>query len=112
MPEIPQGGLKENDATDDHLWKHGLTFRDAIAVWRSPAKYFEQDEKLEFDESGQLRNRPERTVMIGPDASGRLLTFILALLDHDRKSHVVTGWPSTLREQPRYHQPGGRMRRR
>ena len=35
MPEIPYGGVKGNDATDEHLWKHGLTMREADRVWGS-----------------------------------------------------------------------------
>lgn len=50
--------------------------------------------------------------MIGPDAGGRLLTIILDIPDQYRESHVVTAWMSTPGEQSRYHQPGGRMRRR
>ena len=111
MPEIPHAGLTGNDATDDHLWKHGLIFGDAVAVWRGRAKYFEQDESIELDHARRPRVRPERTVMIGPDAGGRLLTIILALPDREQKSHVVTGWSSTPGEQSRYHHPGGRMRR-
>lgn len=111
MPQIPDGGLRGNGSTDDHLWKHGLDYRDAVVVWVGPAKYFEQQEAEESGDAGRLRVRPERTIMIGPDASGRLLTFILELPDHHEESHVVTGWPSTIGEQSRYHQPGGRMRR-
>ncbi len=37
MPEIPYGGITGNDATDEHLWKHGLIFRDAVSVWEGPA---------------------------------------------------------------------------
>ena len=49
--------------------------------------------------------------MIGPDRTGRLLTFILELPDDWGQSHVVTGWPSDNEERARYHQPGGRLRR-
>lgn len=112
MPEIPHGGVRGNDATDEHLWQHGLRFVDAIAVWAGPAKYFEQPELLEDDGYGRIGKRAERTLMIGPDRGGRLLTIVLELPDALRESHVVTGWPSTSAEQSRYHQPGGRMRRR
>lgn len=112
MPEIPYGGLVGNDATDDHLWKHGLMMRDADRVWEGPAKYFDQGTDLKMGEGAQLHERPDRVVMIGPDAGGRLLTVILELPNELGVSHVVTGWISTLAQQSRYHQPGGRMRRR
>lgn len=111
MPEIPYGGLKGNGATDEHLWKHGLTVWDADDVWEGPAKYFDQDGTIYEDPGSGLRERPIRTVMIGPDKSGRLLTIILELPDLLGESHVVTGWISTRGERSRYHQPGGRMRR-
>ena len=112
MPEIPFRGVTGDDVTDEHLWKHGLRFDDAIAVWQGPAKYFDQPESIETDELGRFRRRPPRTLMIGPDEGLRWLTFILELPNRDEESHVVTGWPSTLGEQSRYHQPGGRMRPR
>lgn len=111
MPEIPYGGVKGNDATDDHLWKHGLVFVDAVAVWHGPAKYFSQEEAVEHADFGQVRLRPTRTMMIGPDRSGRMLTFILDFPDDSGEAHVVTGWLSTRGERSRYHRPGGRMRR-
>lgn len=112
MPEIPFGGLTGNDASDAHLWKHGVLYGDADEVWEGRAKYFDQDSEYFADEGGKLRLRPERLVMIGPDFSGRLLTIILEPPDDGGFSHVVTGWPSTRAERTRYDQPGGRMRRR
>lgn len=112
MPETPRGGLTGNDASAQHLWQHGLSMLDADDVWFGPAKYFDQGAELEIDEGGQLHERPDRLVMIGPDASGRLLTVILELPNERGESHVVTGWVSTSAQQSRYHQPGGRMRRR
>ena len=112
MPEIPSSGLRGNDATDEHLWKHGLLMRDADRVWMGPAKYFDQGAELEMDEGGRLHERPDRLVMIGPESGGRLLTFILELPDQQGESHVVTGWVATRAQRSRYHQPGGRMRLR
>ena len=112
MPEIPYGGVTGNDATDDELWAHGLLFEDANDVWDGPAKYFNQVARDRLDESDQLRRQPARVVMIGPDQTGRLLTFILEEPADDAVSHIVTGWPSDREERARYRQPGGRMRRR
>ncbi len=112
MPEIPYGGVRGNDATDEHLWKRRLTIWDADDVWEGPAKYFNQDARTDWEPGSDLVERPERIVMIGPDRGGRLLTFILEPPDHHSESHVVTGWIATQGERSRYHQPGGRMRRR
>lgn len=112
MPEIPYGGVQGNDATDEHLWRHGLTIWDADDVWEGPAKYFDQDAKLAEELGLGPQGRPERIVMIGPDKSGRMLTIILEPPDFLNESHVVTGWVATRGERSRYHQPGGRMRRR
>ena len=112
MPEIPYRGLTGNDASDAHLWKHGLLYGDADEVWEGRAKYFDQDSKYFTDDNGNLRLRPDRLVMIGPDAGRRLLTVILDPPDEGGFSHVVTGWPSTRAEKTRYDQSGGRMRRR
>lgn len=112
MPEIPYGGVKGNEETDEHLWRHGLTIWDADDVWEGPAKYFDQDAKA-FEELGPgTPGRPERIVMIGPDKRRRLLTIILEPPDEHEESHVVTGWISSPGQQSRYHQPGGRMGRR
>ena len=110
MPEIPRSGLIGNDASTEHLWKHGLSMLDADDVWLGPAKYFPQPAGASPRFRREADKRPERVVMIGPDWSGRLLTFILELPDERGVSHVVTGWVSTPGQQSRYHQRGGRMR--
>lgn len=109
---MPRVGLKSNDATEEELAAHGLIFEHARDVWYGPAKYFPQAAREVLDEFGKPRRQPERMKMIGPDRGGRLLTFILELPGVDGQSHVVTGWESDRDEQTRYHQPGGRMRRR
>ena len=111
MVEIPYGGLSGNSASADHLWDHGISMLDAEDVWFGPAKYFPQDAS-EQETNGWIDQRPDRVMMVGPSASGRLLTIILELPDVNGFSHVVTGWVSTRDQQSRYHQPGGRMRRR
>lgn len=111
MPEIPYGGLDGNDASDTHLWKHGLVYGDADEVWEGPAKYFDQKSEYFTDDDGRLRLRPERVLMIDPDFKGRLLTITLDPPDEGGFSQVITGWPSTKAERNRYDQPGGRTRR-
>ena len=108
--DIPLWGLISNEASDDELWRHGLRFQDADDVWAGPAKYFNQAERLRADEDNWLHRQPRRLKMIGPNASGRLLTLILELPNADGYSHVVTGWPSSAGDRSRYNQRGGRMR--
>ena len=110
--DIPYGGVDGNEATDDELSEHRLTFDDAEDVWNGAAKYFPQPTRHGIDAGGRSFTQPERLKMVGPDRTGRLLTFILELPDDDGWSHVVTGWRADRDEQTRYHQPGGRMRRR
>ena len=112
MPEIPYGGVDGNDATGEELWVHGLSLDDADDVWEGPAKYFPQPARRREGRLGNVRLQPERMKMIGPDPTGRLLTFVLELPDQHQVSHVVTGWVSDDEEQARYHQPGGRTRQR
>lgn len=112
MPEIPSAGVIGNDVTDEELWAHGLVFGDARAVWLGPAKYFPQAARSGLDERGNPRRQPERMKMIGPDHTGRLLTFVLELPGDNRRSHIVTGWIADAEERTRYHRPGGRLRRR
>lgn len=112
MPEIPNHGLVENEATREELWAHGLTIEDADDVWEGPAKYFAQPARQRADVPDQSSIQPERMKMIGPNRGGRLLTFILDVPDAYGFSHVVTGWNADAEEQARYQQPGGRMRRR
>ena len=110
--DIPYGGVDGNEATVDELWEHRLTIDDADDVWDGSAKYFNQDPRDVVDDHGRLRRQPARVVMIGPDRTGRLLTFILEAPGSDSVSHIVTGWPSDRDEQARYYLPGGRMRQR
>ena len=107
---VPPQNVTGNDATDEELWGHRLTFDDAYDVWLGPAKYFTQPARPGIDEHDNPRRQPERMLMIGPDLNGRLLTFVLELPDSRGISHVVTGWVSDNHEQSRYHQPGGRLR--
>jgi uncharacterized DUF497 family protein len=110
VPEIPYGGVTGNETTDDELWAHGLSMEEADDVWDGPAKYFNQAARDRPGETAGRRRQPARMVMIGPDLSGRLLTFILEERDENLVSHVVTGWPSDREDQARYRQPGGRIR--
>ena len=110
--EIPNNGLSGNDATDEELAAHGLDFFDALDVYDGPAKFFPQAAQLLSDAGGRLREQPARLRMVGPNASGRLLTIVLELPSAEGVSHVVTGYPASSGQRTRYHQPGGRTRRR
>ena len=112
MVQIPIHGVKSNERTEDHLWRHKLDLSDAEEVWLGPAQYFEQRERQEFDAFGQPCKQLARVVMIGPDFGGRLLTFIFAQPDERGESRVITGWPANRNDQTRYNRPGGRMRTR
>lgn len=112
MPQIPSAGLLDNDVTTEELWVHGLTIDDADDVWEGPAKYFTQFARSDVDSDETPFKQPERLKMVGPDLTGRLLTFILELPDRNGRSHVVTGWTADQDERTRYHRPGGRIRRR
>ena len=104
-------GLDYNEATEDELAAHGLDLDDALDVYHGSAKYFPQDAKDRLDDNARLVRQSERILMIGPNAGGRLLTFVFELPDTDRLCHVVTGYPSAQKDRTRYHRPGGRMRR-
>lgn len=112
MPRIPRAGLLDNEATTEELWVHGLTIDDADDVWEGPAKYFSQPARSDLNPDGASSKQPARVKMVGPDRTGRLLTFILELPDRNGRSHVVTGWIADQDERTRYHRPGGRTRRR
>ena len=104
-------GLAYNDATESELAAHGLHLDDALDVYHGPAKYFPQDAKQRLSRDGRFVRQPERILMIGPDAGGRLLTFVLELPNTRAICRVVTGYPSARKDRTRYHQPGGRLRR-
>ena len=110
--DIPFNGLDGNDVTDDELAAHGLDFIDAMDVYDRAAKFFDQQPQDWIDRAGRLRHQPQRILMVGPDATGRLLTIVLELPDPDGISHVVTGYPAKPHDRTRYHHPGGRTRRR
>ena len=110
--EIPRNGLTSSDVTHDELWVHRLMFEAALDVWLGPAKYFPQPARSGIGADGNPYRQRERLKMIGPDGTGRLLTFILELPGHHGRSHVVTGWAADDDERTRYHRSGGRMRRR
>lgn len=110
MVDIPRNGLYGDDETADHLWEHRLELYHAQEVWDGPAKYFRQLSRRIAEPGSDSWPQPERTVMIGPDFGGRLLTFILELPGTDRRSRVITGWGANADERTRYNRPGGRMR--
>ena len=95
-----------NEEAEDKLARRGLRVEDAYNVLDGHPRFFRQ--KARTERSGEtLRERPERLRMVGPDGSGRLLTFILEYPDPQGASHVVTGWHADRDELARYRQAGG-----
>ncbi len=84
------------------LGRHGLTTDDAQDVFRIRPLLAWQKEEWQLGDDGLLRLRPRRVRMIGPDYSGRFLTFILEAPDDRRVSQIVSGWPATRRDIARY----------
>ena len=82
-------------ATEDELWRHGLSLDDALSV---------------IDEGGYRTfrdsKREGRRILIGRDRSGRLLTLVLEAVNKTT-SRLITGWPSSPAEQTKYDRPGG-----
>lgn len=95
-----------NDETEDKLAGRGLRVEDAYGVLDGRLRFFRQRARLEGSSTG-LRERPARLRMIGPDRSGRMLTFILEQPDAAGASHIVTGWLADRDELARYRQAGG-----
>ena len=108
LPRRPR--LRWNDVTHDKLAAHGVDIDRAIEVADGSPKLFHQERTLILRSDGTFRWQPDRVRMIGPDSTGRLLTFILEYPDADGRSHVVTGWPSDKDERSKYRQPGGWQR--
>ena len=107
MPEEIRS-LVWNEASIEELARHGLEPGDAAAVLASGiAKRFGQPARRR-DPFRAAMIQPERIKLIGPDRSGRLLTFILELPDGDGRAHIVTGWIADTEERSRYRKPGGR----
>lgn len=97
-----------NEASLEELARHGLEPGDAAAVLASGlAKRFRQPARRRRDPFRAATIQPERIKLIGPDRSGRLLTFILELPDGDGRAHIVTGWIADTEERSRYRKPGG-----
>lgn len=80
MPPQPQE-LFWSDSTIEKLAFHFLTIADAFAVFERAPVFLTQDSRLERDDSGRIRTRPERICMIGPGRTEQILTFILEYPD-------------------------------
>lgn len=84
------------------LGRRGLTTDDAQDVLQIRPLLAWQKEEWKLGDDGRPRLRPRRVRMIGPDYSGRFLTFILEAPDDHRVSRIVSGWPATRRDIARY----------
>lgn len=93
-----------DDVTEDKLWVHGLTIDHALEVARGSPIIKRQAAQLEEGQNGEIRMRPIRLLLIGPDRSNRVLTFVLEYPQHGHDSRIVTGWTSGSKERAWYHQ--------
>ena len=96
--------LTRNNATVAELAAHDLTVADALDVFEGDAQFFAQSPAAEISPRGIFQVRLQRLRMVGPTATGRLLTFILELPDEDGVSSLVTGWPADKAEVAKYRQ--------
>ena len=109
MPPYPID-LDWNESVQEKLWAHGLRPEQAREVLSGAPKLFAQTAATVLKPHGGISTRPARILMVGPDRSGRLLTFILEYPDEDGYSQIVTGWPSDKGEAAKYGHPGGSRR--
>ena len=104
MPPIQiPATLAWNGATVAELAAHELTVDDVIEVFEGDAEFFVQAPAPEISTRGVFQVRPQRLRMVGPIATGRLLTIILEMPDDRLASHIVTGWEADTRETERYY---------
>ena len=88
--------LALTDLTEDELWAHGLTLRDAFDL-------LDGEDFRTFPDP----KRPPRRYLIGPDRAGRLLTLVIEAIDDQGTCHLITGWPSNAAETTLYSRSGG-----
>jgi uncharacterized DUF497 family protein len=88
--------LQQTDATEDELWKHGLSIDDAIDVL----------EAREFRTFRDPKNA-KRRFMIGRNRQGRLLTFVIEPVNDKGDCRLITGWPSNQAETTLFFRQGG-----
>ena len=86
-PRYLQIGIRARE----HLANHHLRDHHVYEVHQGAARYFRNRRRG----SGDYR-------MIGPDASGRILTIIIVEPDEHGVSRVVTGWMATRAERTLY----------
>ena len=104
MPPIQvPATLTWNSATVAELAAHDLTVADALDAFEGDAEFFAQPPAAEIFPRGMFQVRPQRLRMVGPTATGQLLTIILELPDDRLASHIVTGWETDAREAERYY---------
>ena len=104
FPPEPIDDLSWNEMTEDKLAAHGLDVGDALNVFDSSPRYFDQPPVPEVDRSGRRRMRPRRILMVGPAPGRPLLTFVLEYPDASGAAHVVSGWPANRDQRARYNQ--------
>ena len=99
--------LDWDEISADELAAHGLTIEDALDVARYAPELMRQKRKPVIRSDGSLYEQPARLKLIGPDAGGRLLTFIIEYPDVNQSSRIVTGWLADDEERAKYRQRRG-----
>ena len=111
MPEYRVPSLDWDELTHDHLAVHRLSVSRALEVARRSPVLIDQKGKFEERPDGTVRWRRARLRMVGPDSTGRLLTFVIEYPDGEGKSKIVTGWDADDEERAQYRRRrGGRTR--
>ena len=98
--------LMASATVHDKLSRHGVSVRHANEVLFGSPKLFRQEPQVIHTADGTSKRTPRRWLMIGPDGSGRMLTFVLEL-PVQRVSAIVTGMPAREVDVARYDLPGG-----
>lgn len=88
--------LEFDDTTVEHLWNHGISDADVMAVL---------DSKFVV-----LRNKGGHSgayKIIGRDRSGRLITVVIVESEVNGRWRPITGWLSTRGEETRWRRYQG-----
>ena len=100
MQRVPR--LTWNKTTAEKLDVHQISIDLAFEVARNRPELFDQPRATVPRPDGSLYDQPERLRMIGPDRAGRLITFILERPNQAGRSHIVTGWYASDRDERNY----------
>ena len=93
--------LEMSAESEAKLDDRGLSINDVYDVIEGRPVFLRQKAADELAPDGSLRRRPARIQVIGPDLSGRMLTFIIEQ-PIDGVARVVTGWLSSKEQRDHY----------